>query len=68
MQYYKKFNEDLSLFRARTVRAYMIANGVSSDRMIYYGYGMEHPAESNGTEIGREKNRRVEFHVVTETE
>lgn len=60
----RRFNQDLSEYRARMVRAYMIANGVAPFRLLFVGYGMEHPAESNATETGRTQNRRVEFHVL----
>ncbi|MEL6651076.1 MAG: OmpA family protein [Bacteroidota bacterium] len=60
----RSFNQKLSEYRARMVRAYMIANGVAPFRLLFVGFGMDHPAESNASESGRTKNRRVEFHVL----
>ncbi|MEL7533373.1 MAG: OmpA family protein [Bacteroidota bacterium] len=60
----RSFNQKLSEYRARMVRAYMIANGVAPFRLLFVGFGMDHPAETNATESGRTQNRRVEFHVL----
>lgn len=62
----RRFNQDLSEYRARMVRAYMIANGVAPFRLVFVGFGMDHPAESNATETGRTLNRRVEFHMLSD--
>jgi OOP family OmpA-OmpF porin len=53
----------LSKARAEAVRAYLIAKGVAADRLSATGYGETKPIASNDTDEGREKNRRVEFHI-----
>lgn len=57
----KAYNETLSLGRANFVREYITQNaGISEARMTTKGYGRSNPIESNSTEEGRSKNRRVE--------
>ncbi len=57
-------NKKLSKARAKTVRDYLIKQGVAEDRIDFEGYGQEQPVESNKTKAGREKNRRVEVKVL----
>ena len=59
-------NMRLSRARAKSVRNFLIAQGVSSRRLSTKGYGESRPLDTNGTEAGRYQNRRVEF-VVLET-
>ncbi len=59
-------NARLSKERAKSVRSYLITQGVSPDRLSFHGYGETRPIDSNETEAGRAQNRRVEF-VVIET-
>jgi outer membrane protein OmpA-like peptidoglycan-associated protein len=40
--------------------AYLIENGVSSQRLNAYGFGEDYPIDSNTTKAGRFNNRRVE--------
>jgi OOP family OmpA-OmpF porin len=47
--------------RAKAVAEYFIANGISSNRIVYKGYGDTQPVADNNTEAGRSKNRRVEL-------
>jgi OmpA-OmpF porin, OOP family len=57
-------NQRLSLERAETVRAALIAGGVEARRLDAAGFGQERPVTSNDTDDGRAKNRRTEL-VVT---
>ncbi len=60
----RAYNLRLSRRRANSVRQYLIEQGVSGDRMEAQGYGMSRPIATNRTEEGRDKNRRVEFHII----
>jgi outer membrane protein OmpA-like peptidoglycan-associated protein len=53
----------LSKARAEAVRAYLVAKGVSAERLSSTGFGEGKPLVANDTPEGREKNRRVEFHI-----
>lgn len=57
-------NKKLSQRRAQSVVDYLVAKGVSTDRLQAVGYGAENPVAENETEEGRFKNRRIEFKVV----
>lgn len=56
-------NLDLSKRRAASVMAALVAKGISKDRLASNGYGLERPIDSNTTDDGRQRNRRVEFHI-----
>ncbi len=58
-------NRSLSLRRARAVVAYMVSRGVARKRLDAAGYGDTRPKVGNDTEEGRQRNRRVEFTIVT---
>lgn len=55
------YNQRLSEDRARAVADYLAAQGVSMARMNSRGMGESMPLASNGTESGRQQNRRVEI-------
>lgn len=55
------YNLMLSLLRADKVRQYLVSKGVSRYRLFVEGYGETKPTDSNGTEAGRAKNRRVDL-------
>lgn len=52
-------NKQLSKERAQAVADYLVAKGISQDRVIPRGFGQAHPVASNGTAEGRAQNRRV---------
>ncbi|MGB8338525.1 MAG: OmpA family protein [Burkholderiales bacterium] len=56
-------NQELSQARAESVRDYLVANGVSSNRLKPVGYGAARPIADNSTSQGQKKNRRIEFSV-----
>ncbi len=60
------YNKELSERRAASVVRYLAEKGVQRERLTPAGYGFERPVASNGTALGRAKNRRVEFRMVTE--
>jgi outer membrane protein OmpA-like peptidoglycan-associated protein len=59
-----KTNTALSQARAAAVTDHLRRRGVAPDRLAARGYGPLRPLAPNGTAAGREKNRRVEFHVL----
>ena len=56
----EKFNLTLSENRAAAVRNALITKGISPERLTSKGLGFSQPIDTNTTEEGREKNRRVE--------
>jgi OOP family OmpA-OmpF porin len=58
-----EYNEGLSQRRALTVRDYLIARGVSPDRMTVRGYGESSPIADNATASGKAQNRRVVLRI-----
>jgi OOP family OmpA-OmpF porin len=58
------YNKSLSERRAAAVRDYLTNKGVAAERLTSKGYGLEDPIDSNLTESGRERNRRVEFRIL----
>lgn len=59
-------NVQLSEARVKTVKEYIIAQGISPYRVTGKGYGGNLPIASNETEETRKLNRRVEFEVVAD--
>jgi outer membrane protein OmpA-like peptidoglycan-associated protein len=58
------YNQKLSEGRAQAVVNYLISRGVHPVSMEAVGYGKTRPIDTNLTEEGRAKNRRVEFMLV----
>ena len=57
-------NQELSQRRANAVAQYLIAQGVSSSRIVANGFGSSNPIASNSTQEGRLQNRRVEIKIL----
>lgn len=55
------YNLTLSNERAKSVYNYLLNNGVPQSRIGYNGYGATKPIDSNETESGRARNRRIEM-------
>ena len=56
------YNLKLSKQRARAVRAFLIsAYDIADNRLTIKAFGESQPIETNNTESGQMKNRRVEF-------
>ena len=64
----KEKNVTLSARRAEAVVAYLVNEGIRSDRLSAKGYGSLKPRAPNITSSGRAKNRRVEFHILERAE
>jgi outer membrane protein OmpA-like peptidoglycan-associated protein len=55
-------NMDLSKQRAESVKAWLVTNrGIEADRLRCLGLGQTQPKDTNDSEVGRQKNRRVEL-------
>lgn len=61
-------NEQLSQARADAVLNAIMARRVLVSNLTARGYGEAEPIADNGTEAGREANRRIEFKLVDEDE
>jgi outer membrane protein OmpA-like peptidoglycan-associated protein len=57
-------NLALSQKRAEAVREALIKYGADPDMLVAKGYGAADPIASNDSADGRERNRRIEYHVV----
>lgn len=57
------YNMDLSERRAKSVRDFLVNEGVSRSRMTIEGYGELQPIASNDTPEGKQQNRRVEVAI-----
>ena len=58
----EEYNLELSRNRVNAIKEFLVANGVSGDRIKLAWFGETKPIADNATEEGREKNRRVEMH------
>ncbi|HYQ47082.1 MAG TPA: OmpA family protein [Polyangiaceae bacterium] len=56
-------NRQLSGKRAAAVVDWLVSHGVAANRLASAGFGADRPVDSNQTEAGRKRNRRVEFHI-----
>lgn len=59
----RELNTGLSRDRAASVVQWLVYHGVSKDRLTSTGFGPDRPIADNNTEAGRQRNRRVEFHI-----
>ena len=57
------YNMTLSKNRAKSVSDYLASKGVARNRLQTEGYGETRPVDTNDTDAGRGKNRRVEVAV-----
>jgi outer membrane protein OmpA-like peptidoglycan-associated protein len=60
----EEFNMQLSQNRARAVFDFLVAEGISRDRLRYKGYGFSEPLSDNESEEGRQRNRRTEIKIL----
>ena len=60
-----KINTKLSEDRAKAVVNYMVRKGIDRGRLTPKGFGSSQPIAPNNTPQGREKNRRVEFIILS---
>jgi len=57
-------NVRLSKDRAAAVVRYLVSKGIAQNRLESDGFGPDKPIDTNDTDEGRAKNRRVEFKVM----
>jgi len=60
----ESFNMQLSIRRAESVKNYLVGRGVDPGRLLTEGRGETQPIDTNDTDIGRARNRRIEFSVI----
>ncbi len=58
-------NQSLSEARARSVRAYLVEAGADGDRIDTIGFGEDVPIVANDSVENKQRNRRIEFSVVS---
>jgi OOP family OmpA-OmpF porin len=56
-------NRKLSKDRAASVVTWLVKHGIDKSRLTSEGFGPDRPIADNGTDTGRQDNRRVEFHI-----
>lgn len=59
------YNQRLSENRAKAVVDFLISKGIDPKRLQYKGFGKTRPIDTNTTDEGRARNRRVEFMVLS---
>jgi len=59
------YNVDLSDRRAKSVMKWLVEHKIEADRLTAKGYGPDKPIADNKKEVGRAKNRRVDF-IITD--
>jgi OOP family OmpA-OmpF porin len=64
----RDFNVKLSKKRAESVKAFLTSAGIEESRVVTVGYGPDKPIEDNSTKAGQEKNRRIEFRLLSPDE
>lgn len=60
------YNRRLSQKRAASVVRWLVEHGIDRERLVANGFGQERPIADNNDKAGRQKNRRVEFHITKE--
>lgn len=57
-------NKTLSENRANSVKSYLTAAGIEANRLQAKGFGSSQPMESNDTDAGKARNRRIEMKIL----
>lgn len=60
----RDLNIRLSQSRAESVMNYLVSKGIEASRLTATGYAFDKPIDTNDTDEGRQRNRRVEFHIL----
>ncbi|MEM0997291.1 MAG: OmpA family protein [Bacteroidota bacterium] len=59
-----EYNVDLSEARASAAESYLLKKGLDAERIRLTWYSENVPLETNENDLGRQYNRRVEFHFI----
>lgn len=62
------YNQKLSENRADAVENFIVTQGIDKSRVTTKGYGESQPLDSNDTDAGKQKNRRVEVAIYANKE
>ena len=62
------YNQTLSEQRADAAATFLVRQGVTADRLSIVGHGESQPIADNGTNFGRQQNRRVEVAIFASEE
>jgi outer membrane protein OmpA-like peptidoglycan-associated protein len=62
------YNQKLSENRADAVENFLVTQGIKDSRVTTKGYGESQPLDSNESEAGKQKNRRVEVAIYANKE
>lgn len=54
-------NQNLSERRANSVKEWLVSKGIDGNRITTVGYGEDRPVDTNDTQEGMARNRRIEF-------
>ena len=60
----EEYNLELSKKRAESVYKYLIQHDIDPARLTFTGMGEANPIDTNDTDEGRRRNRRVEFYLI----
>lgn len=58
-------NQKLSEERAKSVVSHLVSMGIDKNRLSWKGFGKSEPVADNNNAEGRQKNRRVEYKVLS---
>ncbi len=61
-------NMQLSEQRANAAKNYFVKAGIAADRITTVGYGPDKPIADNKSKGGADKNRRIEFRLISQDE
>jgi outer membrane protein OmpA-like peptidoglycan-associated protein len=64
----RDFNMKLSRKRAESVKGFLVSAGIDEKRIGTVGYGPDRPIAENDSKEGQEKNRRIEFRLLSASE
>jgi len=59
-----EYNQILSENRARSVYQYLVNHNIDPVRLVFKGYGLDKPIDTNESNEGRAQNRRTELKIL----